>query len=90
MVHCLFVEYRLVHGPLMLLMEREILDESFCDAYVSHEPSTSSTSGSKRSPIIKQAKDDLGNGKKCEQTKCVQAQSSLEKTRALSCDSCMV
>ena len=49
---------------------------------MTHQPQTSSSSGSKRPPNVKLAKKDLGNGKTCEKVACAQMQPSFEMARA--------
>ena len=66
-----------------LVMESEVVEESTRSASVTHQPQTSSSYGGKKHLGVKQAKEDLRNGKTHEQVACAQAQASLEMARAI-------
>lgn len=69
-------------APSDSTIESLVADESTWSASVTRHPQSSSSSGSKRFPGMKQTKEDLGNGKMCEQVAHPEAQASLEMARA--------
>jgi hypothetical protein len=67
--------------PSNLVMPNKVAGKSIRSASVTHQPQTSSSNRSKIPPGIKQAKEDLGNGRTCEQVVYAQVQASLEMRR---------